>query len=229
MPSYTGQLLPVPGHADPAEYALFAAQVLIVPAGCHLWMGKLFPAGYGRFTAVRATAAGNQRVIIGAHRYSYLAHYGPIPAPATPPGHEQLTLLGGDTEPPSRPEPVVRHHCDVTAALLGRHAPPEMLCVNPAHLSLGDASANAGDRELSGRGGRRLHGVRRPSTDERHPRDRSLLVQQAARQALDKHGPYAIAAAIEKVYAGGHPERDQLALIPEPAPGPARPHLRIVR
>lgn len=231
MPSYSGQPLPLPGPADPAEYTVFAAQVLPVPAGCHLWMGKLFPAGYGRFTALRATPAGPQRVIIGAHRYSYLAHYGPIPSPPPLPGQPEQLALALPLPPPAAPRQVsvVRHRCDITAALLGRHAPPEMLCVNPAHLALGDASENAGDRELSGRGGRRLHGVRRPSTDDRDPHHRSLLVQQAARRALTEHGPYAIAAALEVVYAGGDPERDQLALVPEPPPGPARPHLRIVR
>jgi hypothetical protein len=41
-------------------------------AGCWLWTGARYPAGYGSFTPAH-------RVNIGAHRYAYATTYGPIP------------------------------------------------------------------------------------------------------------------------------------------------------
>jgi hypothetical protein len=80
--TYAGQPVATPAQADPAEWAHFAAQTVVIPGGCHLWLGELFGAGYGLFATTTAPSSlfdVPRKALIGAHRYAYVAHNGPLP------------------------------------------------------------------------------------------------------------------------------------------------------
>jgi hypothetical protein len=196
----TGRPIPTPPTADPVEWAAFVADVVVIPGGCHLWLGELFGAGYGKVTvaAPPATLFGPpRRMVTGAHRYTYTVFHGP---------------LDDDVQ--------VRHCCDeplctpVTAAALDDH------------LTVGDAYDNACDREHRGRGGRRRHGVRRHGADTRPRLRRSLELQHALRTAIGcGMREVELVDVVEQVYAAGAPHRDQLVLPVQMGP----PRLRLVR
>ena len=58
-----------------AVIAIIQSRITVDDAGCWLWQGPLTNAGYGRMSW---TAFGRKEG--GAHRVSYVAHRGPIPA-----------------------------------------------------------------------------------------------------------------------------------------------------
>lgn len=98
----------------------------VSPSGCWVWNGcRIKMGGYyygsiaGQIDGVRYTKPG---VAMGAHRASWILHYGPIPPGAGPHGT------------------VVMHKCD------------NPLCVNPEHLMLGTQRDNIDDMNAKKRG-----------------------------------------------------------------------------
>lgn len=61
-------------HTDPATRFWSKVDKSAGPEGCWTWMGGISPSGYGKFW-LDANGIKN----IGAHRYSYVLHLGPIP------------------------------------------------------------------------------------------------------------------------------------------------------
>jgi len=60
----------VPVHCTAKTWARFTAKV-VVPPGCHFWVGALADDGYRRFTADGRT--------VRASRFLWTAHHGPLP------------------------------------------------------------------------------------------------------------------------------------------------------
>jgi hypothetical protein len=85
----------------------FAEKVEVSTDGCWQWTAGLFPAGYGSFKV--------RGIGVGAHRFSYLAFCGPIPAGLCL-DHQCHTMA------------IERGECEGGASCLHRR------CVNPSHL-----------------------------------------------------------------------------------------------
>lgn len=84
---------------------------------CWLWTGSIRGGGYGKFSV--------DKKMVGVHRFSWILHYGSIPA--VPDTDYRGTC--------------VLHKCDVPS------------CVRPDHLFLGSNLDNVRDRDLKGRAG----------------------------------------------------------------------------
>jgi hypothetical protein len=216
--TYDGRPVPVPAGADPAVFAEFARQVLIVEGSCHFWLGKLQGnTGYGEF---RYRMPGGAIRVTGAHRYAYDTFADEPARPKRqrtvthPPMSESFLILA---EPP-RPEDLlprenteVRHRCDE------RLCAPVTKAAAATHLRIGDPTSNALDRESRGRGGRRRFGVRRHGADTRERTEVALAVQDAITTAVSLGlEPGAIIGAVDDVYRAGDPYHGQMALIALP-------------
>jgi hypothetical protein len=193
----TGEQVPVPPRTRPGDWAVFCANVAVIPGSCAIWLGRLFGDGYGVATSERLyrpddhdpASRGIPMPRTSAHRFAVQAFSGPLLA----------TQL-------------VRHTCDerlccpITAQLCAEH------------LELGDHFDNAHDRASRGRGASRRYAVRgRRWADTRSPYERSRSIQAAVRLALaDRSGPDVLAAAYHAAVLAGDPWADQGELFPLP-------------
>lgn len=205
-----GEPVPIPPYVDPAVWARFCSQVVIIPGGCHLWTGRPRDDGYGQFWAPRDAIAdpGSGAALFTApatpddeparprvwraHRFAYAAHHGPL--------EETQHLM---------------HRCD------------EPLCVPitgeqlAAHIAAGDNLANVDDRERKGRGTRRgRHGIPVWSrADRRGQAARSLALHQAITAALVAGcGRATLAVVIAAAAGDGQALDEQLTLFPQEQP-----------
>lgn len=216
VPTYDGRLVPIAPGADPAAFAEFAAQVLMVEGSCHFWLGKLQGnTAYGEF---RYRLPGGAVRVTGAHRYAYDS-FAARPAGSRrprrmpPPPSDSFLILA---EAPTNPPPAVvdadvRHNCDEPLCA------PVTRAAAATHLRVGDAVANALDREHRGRGARRRFGIRRYGADTRNRKDIAIAVQDAITTSLALDLPPAgIIGAVDEVYRAGNPHHGQLELIALP-------------
>lgn len=187
-----GAVVPVPDGVDAEVWRRFAARVIMLPGGCHMWTAPPRDDGYGQVHIAAGAVPGADRTRIWrAHRFAYAAITG-----------ERLDA-----------EVHLLHRCDqplcvpITAEALAGHIEP------------GDNLANVADRERRGRGVRRgRHGMPVPSrADRRGQAARSQALHQALAAALAKDSPIrrdraAIAARLADVDAAGEWDTFQPAL-----------------
>jgi len=192
----TGQPTSAPPHVDPAAWARFAAQVAIIPGGCHLWIGAISGDGYGRAAALPGGDGADADLAlfpverprvthVGAHRVAWSAWHGPVPAGLW-----------------------VRHHCDEPLCA------PVLRETVDEHLAVGTPADNAADRRQRGRSARRSHGLVWAGADVRGPHGRSTDLRSIVRALIRENAaPADLAAAVAEVSAFGDPDLGQLALM----------------
>ena len=172
-----GKPIPTPPYVDPQVWVRFCGHVVVIPDGCHFWVGRPRDDGYGQFWApASAIQTANTDFLITdaqlglvpekprvwrAHRFAWSALHGTSL-------EETMHLM---------------HQCD------------EPLCVSVTvehsheHLTAGDNFTNVSDREKKGRGVRRgRYGLPVWSkADKRGQAARSLALHKALVAGIE-HG-----------------------------------------
>lgn len=190
-----GEPVPQAPFADPAAWHRLCSQVVIIPGGCHIWIGKPRDDGYAQFWAPSTALHTNGDDVLVTDN--------------------QLALE------PSRPR-VWRAHRFAYSALTGvpldetmhlMHQCDEPLCVPitleqlDQHILAGTNAANVADRETKNRGTRRgRYGLPIWSmADRRGQHARSLALHEALTTAIAAGlSRYELATVISEVTAAGN-------------------------